>query len=247
MNKLGAENKANWKDLYKIGGVAAIIAAVLLIIEIIVFAAWPLPNTVIGYFNIFRSNKLVGLIDFYLLEFFAYVLFVPIFIAIYAALKRINQSYMIIAIVLAIIGIAVFLATNNPFSMLSLNNQYLAATSEAQKSMLLATGQMVLVNTNQRAMGGFNMGFLLLSVAGLIYSIVMLQSNIFSKKIAYVGVLNFAISIADYFRIILLPSETTLLLVIAIVSGLLFIIWLILVGGRLFQLSYGISEEIGEF
>jgi Domain of unknown function (DUF4386) len=217
----------------------ALIAAVLLLIEIIVFAIWPQPTTIMGYFALFQSNKVIGLIDFYLLEVVAYTLFIPLFLAFYIALRRYNESYMMLAMILASIGIAVFLATNNPFTMLSLSNQYLAATTEAQKSLLLAAGQTLLINTNQRAVGGFNLGFLLVSIAGLLVSFVMLQSKIFSKTIAYMGILAFAISLADYLRIIILPSELLLLVIIAILSGIFLFIWLILVGRRLFQLGSG--------
>ncbi len=107
---------SNWKSLYKFGGAAALIVAVLFPIEIIVMIAYPLPSTVIGYFTLFQSNRLIGLLDLYLLEIPAYALFVPMFLALYAALRRANESYMALATTLAIIGIAVFLATNNPFS-----------------------------------------------------------------------------------------------------------------------------------
>lgn len=226
-----------WKDLYKIGGLAALIAGVLLPIEIIVFTVWPQNNSVMGYFTLFQSNNFIGLLDFYLLEVAAYALFIPMFLAIYVAIRRVNESYMALATVLAIIGIAVFFSTNNPFSMLSLSNQYAAATTEAQKSIVLAAGQAILVNTGQRALGGFNMGFLFLSVAGLIVSSVMLRSNIFSKLTAYMGILAFAISLADYFRIVFLPWVVILTLIIALASALLLIIWLILVGRRLLQLG----------
>jgi hypothetical protein len=104
-----------WNGLIKIGGLAALIAAVLLLIEIIVFTIWPQPTTVMGYFALFQSDKLIGLIDFYLLEVVAYVLFIPLFIAFYIALRRFNESYMMLAMILASVGVAVFLATNNPF------------------------------------------------------------------------------------------------------------------------------------
>ena len=175
-----------YKSLYKIGGAAALIVAVLLPIEIIVFTAYPLPSTVIGYFTLFQSDRLIGLLDLYLLEIAIYALFVPMFLALYAALRRANESYMALATTLAIIGIAVFLATNNPISMLSLSDQYAAATTDAQRSQFLAAGQAMLANMNQRAVGGFNTGLFLVSVAGLIVSSVMFQSKSFSRLTAYV-------------------------------------------------------------
>jgi hypothetical protein len=177
------------------------------------------------------------------LEIPAYTLFVPMFLALYAALRRANESYMALATTLAIIGIAVFLATNNPFSMLSLSDQYAAATTDAQRSVFLAAGQAILANTSQRAVGGFNIGLLLVSVAGLIVSAVMLRSNIFSKVTAYVGILANAISLAEYFRLAFAPAAVLLLLIIATASGLLLLIWYILIARRLFQLGQGGSKE----
>lgn len=190
----------------------------------------------IDYFTLFQSNKLIGLIDFYLLEFISYILFVPMFLALYVALKRCNESYMIISISLLILGVGIFLATNNSFSMLSLSNQYMAATTEAQKSILLAAGQTMLNNTGQRAFGGFNTGFLLISIAGIIVSAVMLRSKNFGRNTAYLGILAFAISLAEYVRMIVVPSDLTLLLIIAILSGVLLMIWLVLVGRSLIKM-----------
>ena len=225
------------RSLYTVGGMAAIMAAVLLLIEIIVFTIWPQPATVLDYFTLLQTNKIIGLIDFYLLEIIAYILFIPMFLAIYFALRRLNESYMVIAIFMAFLGIAIFLSTNNSFSMLNLSNQYVAATTEAQKTIILAAGQTLLVNSGQRAVGGFNMGLLLISIAGIIMSTVMLRGNNFGNKTAYVGILAFAISLAEYVRMILLPTELTLLLIFAIVSGVLLMIWLIMVGRSLIKLS----------
>ncbi|WP_414470172.1 DUF4386 family protein [Methanobacterium sp. ACI-7] len=232
-----------WKGLYRIGGTGAIIAAVLLLMEIIIFAVWPQQTNSLAFFTLFQSNKLIGLLDFYLLEMFAYILFVPIFLALYFAIRRSGESYMLIAVILAIIGISVFLSTNNPFSLLSLSDQYAAATTEVQKSVLLAAGQAIIANTGQRAVGGFNMGFFFVSIAGLIVSAVMLRETIFSKTIAYIGIFAFVISLADYFRLIFLPSSVILTLIIAVTSGVLLIVWFILVGRRLLKLNEDVLRK----
>lgn len=228
---------SRWKSFYKVGSAAAFIAAALLLVEIVVFTIWPQPGDAAGYFLLFQDSKLIGLLDFYLLEFFTYILFVPVFLAIYAAIRRVNESYMALALVLAVAGVAVFLATNNPFSMLSLSNQYAAAATEVQKELYLAAGQAILVNTNQRAVEGFNIGFFLLSTAGLIISIVMLRSKIFGKTIAYIGILTFAGSLIDYVRVIFWPSLTLFLLIIAVYSGFMLLVWLVMIARRLLKLG----------
>jgi len=239
MNQIIDDKTADlrWKSLYKVGGVAALIAATLLLFEIIIFAIWPQPNTITDYFVLFQNSKFIGLLDFYLLEFFAYILFIPIFLAISLAIRRGNESYIALALIFAIIGVAVFLATNNPFSMLSLSNQYAAAATDAQKELYLAAGQTILANTNQRAFEGFNIGFFLLSIAGMIISIVMLRSKIFNKVIANVGILTFTISLVEYIRVVFMPSISLLLLIIAVSSGLLIPIWLVLIARRLLKLE----------
>jgi len=120
--------------------------------------------------------------------------------------------------------------------MLSLSDQYAAATTDAQRSTFLAAGQAVLANTNQRAVGGFNMGLFLVSAAGLIVSLIMLQGNSFSRLTAYVGIVAYALSLADYLREALTPSATIALLVI-LPNALFLVIWFGLVGWRLYQLG----------
>jgi hypothetical protein len=80
------------------------------------------------------------------------------------------------------------------------------------------------------------MGLFLVSTAGLLVSTVMLRSNSFSRATAYVGILAFALSLADYFRQALRSSALVALLVI-LPNALLLIIWHGLVGRRLYQLG----------
>ena len=107
--------------LYMAGGAAALIAAALVIVEMIGFiATGSLPTTVEGWFALLQDNRLLGLVDLYLLEIVAWALFVPMFLALYKALKKANESYMIIATALAFVGIADYIATNAAFNMLYL-------------------------------------------------------------------------------------------------------------------------------
>jgi hypothetical protein len=225
-----------YKSLYKVGGTAAFIVIVLTLSEIVAFIFYPQPSTVSGWFALFQSNWLIGLVDFWGLEVPMYIMFILVFLALYVALKGANEGLMAIALVLALLGIGIFFATNNPFTMLSLSNQYAAAMTDAQRETFLAAGQAVLANTSQRAVGGFNMGLFLVSVAGLIVSSVMSQSNTFSKTTAYVGILAYALSLADYLRQALTASEVVALLVI-LPGALFLIIWFLLVGCRLYQLG----------
>jgi hypothetical protein len=225
-----------YKSLYRVGGVAALVAVVFILGVAIGFAVYPQPSTVSDWFELFQSNKVIGLLDFWGLEVLMYAMFALVFLALYFALREANQGLMAIAIAFSLLGVGIFLATNNPFSMLSLSDQYAAATTDVQKTTLLAAGQAVLTNTSQRIVGGFNVGLFLVSVAGLIVSSVMLKSSSFSRSTAYVGIATWALSLVDYLRQIVTQSATIALLVI-LPHTLLLMVWFVLVGRKVYQLG----------
>jgi hypothetical protein len=231
------------ESINKLGGIAAWMAAVLTLGEVILFTLYPQPETVAGWFELFQANQIIGLLEFWGLEIPMYLLFALVFLALYFALRKVNESAMVIALALALLGIGIFLATNNPFAMLSLSKQYAAAATEEQQAALQAAGETLLINTNQRAVGGFNMGLFLVSAAGLSVSAVMLQGGDFSKTTAYAGIAAFALSLADYLRQALTDSAVVALLVI-LPNVLFLVIWLIAVGRRLLQLG-GLKEDKG--
>jgi hypothetical protein len=225
-----------YKNLYKLGGAAAFIAAMLILGEVILLVIFPQPDSIGGWFALFQSNRIIGLLDFWGLEVLMYAMFIPMFLALYAGLRKIHEGRMAVAITLALLGIGIFLATNNPFSMLSLSGRYAAAATDAERSTFLAAGQAILANTNQRAVGGFNLGLFLVSVAGLIISSVMLQCKSFGKLTASMGILANALSLADYLREALTQSEIAALLIILPYS-LCLILWLIRTGRALYPLG----------
>ena len=232
-----------YKSLYRLGGAAALVVVVLILGVVIGFTVYPQPSTVSDWFELFQSNKVIGLLDFWGLEVPMYAMFALVFLALYVALREADQGRMAIAITFSLLGVGIFLATNNPFSMLSLSDQYAAATTDAQRTTLLAAGQAVLANTSQRVVGGFNVGLFLVSVAGLIVSSVMLQSSSFSRSTAYVGILAYTLSLVDYLRQIVTQSATIALLVI-LPNALLLVVWFVLVGRRLYQLGHPEREML---
>jgi hypothetical protein len=227
---------STYKGLYRLGGVAAIIVVVLTVGEVIGFAFYPQPATASEWFKLFQRNRIIGLVDFWGLEVPMYGMFILVFLALYAALRKTNDGLMAIALILALLGAGIFFATNNPFSMLALSDRYAAATTETHRSAILAAGQAVLANTNQRAVGGFNIALFLVSVAGLIVSSIMLQDDSFSRRTAYVGILAHGLSLADYVRQALTSSVVIALLVI-LPGALCVAVWFTLVGRRLAQLG----------
>ena len=133
-----------WKPLYRVAGVAALIMVVFIPIQSIVFVASPPPSTVLGWFTLFQNNRLLGLLDMDLLLIVDQILMGLVFLALYAALRRTSPSFMAIALTLGLGGIVTYFASSTAFNMLSLSDQYAAATTDAQRSLFLAAGQATL-------------------------------------------------------------------------------------------------------
>jgi len=225
-----------YQQLYRIGSIAAFVAAAAILGEVVVLAIAPPPETLHDWFVLLQSASLLGLLDLWGLEIPMYLAFIPVFLALAMALKKAQPSLILLALTVALLGTGIFLATNDPFAMLALSKQYAAATSAAEKSTLLAAGQALLVHTNQRAVGGFNMALFLVSIAGLLMASTMRQSAAFGGATALVGILAHALSLADFFRQALTASPIVALLII-VPNALLLVTWYILVGRKLAQLG----------
>jgi len=218
---------SRWKGLYKAGGVADIAVLALIPIQMVVFLVWPPPNTVLGWFQLFQDNALVGLLDLDLLLIVDYALMGVTFLALWAALRRASQSLMAIALVAEIVGVTTYFASTAAFEMLSLSNLYAAATTEAERSVFLAAGQAMLATWQGTA---FNISYILGAIALLTVSIAMLRSHVFSKATAYVGIVASIMMFVP-------PTAGTVGLYLSLISLIPTIIWLILIARRLFQLG----------
>jgi len=209
------------------GGVASFTMLVLMIIQIVVYGIWPPPTTVEGYFSLFRTNWLLGLLSLDLIYIVDSALLILIYLAVYFVLRKAGESVMLIALILGIVGIAAYFASNTAFEMLSLSTQYVAATTEIQKTTYLTAGQVMLETYKGTA---FDIYYVLNTIVLFLFSPVMLRSRLFSNATAYFGFL------AGILMIV--PSTAgTLGLYFSLASLIPWAIWLVLVGRRLFQLG----------
>lgn len=250
MNQVtNAENSdSGWKRLYRVGGVAALAAGVLfrrnLAAEIGLFSTHPSPTTVSDWFALLQSNRLLGLAYLNIFDLVNYALLALMFLALYAVLRRDNKSTMAIATTLGLVGVAVYFASNTAFSMLSLSAQYAAATTDAQRTTLLAAGQALLAISRFSSYGAYPgsggyMSLLLIAIAGMITSAVMIRSAVFNRATAYAGILASALDLVYcvVFAFVPMIDSETLAISFIPAAGLFLMIWHVLIGWKLFQLG----------
>jgi hypothetical protein len=219
---------SNWRPLYRVAATAALLSAVFIPLQVLVFMAWPPPleGTVTDWFTLFRDNPLVGLLDLDLLLVADNVILVPIFLALYVLLRRDSESVMAIATALGFLGIVFFIASNPAFEMLSLSDRYAEATTEAQRSTFLAAGEAMLATWQGTT---FQAAYILGSVAGIAVGAVMLRSGTFSNLAGWMAILGNAVGLGLYVPVVGVY--------VSVFSVLFLEIWYILISRRLFQLG----------
>ncbi|WP_318503319.1 hypothetical protein [Bacillus sp. T3] len=219
---------SNWRLLYKSGSVAAVIMVAIILMQFIIFITWPPPldGSVLEWYELFQNNWLLGILSFEFLMIVYNVLALLMILSFFVILRKINQPLTSIFLITSLLGIIAFIVARPVFEMLYLSNQYAVATTEIQKNMILAAGEGMLAIFNGTT---FYISYILGSISGLLISVVMLKSHIFSKTTAY---LRIGSSILDFGLFI-----PTIGLYISMFSVVFLLIWNIMIARRLIQLS----------
>ena len=138
--------------------------------------------------------------------------------------------------------IAAYFASNAALTILSLSDQYAAATIGAQRTSLEAAGQALLAVNRFSGPGahpgaGGYVSPLLIAVAGMMTPVVMLRSVVFNRVTAYAGILAGALDLAYCIVYAFVPAMDSDMLAVCFIpaAGLFLMIWHIMVGRRLFR------------
>jgi hypothetical protein len=223
-----------WKSLYTVGGVVTLIMIAITLGQVVVFTISPPPyeGTAVDWFALFQKNAFLGLLGFEVLLIVYVGLSVLVSLALFVALRRTSPTLTAIFLALSLIGSAAFISARPAFEMLSLSNQYAAATTDAQRAAFLAAGEAMLAAFRGTA---YLVSYLLGSMTGLIIGAVMLKSGIFGRAIPY---LRIASSVLDFGLFI-----PTVGIFISLFSVLCLLLFNVLLGRRLIQLGSAASND----
>jgi hypothetical protein len=241
MNKPDTQNDSRWSGFYKVGGTAALLVVLVALLDIIMAmlsgeAKENSAITVIEWFALFQNNPLSAFSNLGLFNIIYLALAIPLYLALYHIHRQVHQAYAALAIILFCIGATVYFSTNTVFAMFALSRQYMVAITEAQKSIFIAAGQAALAQGADLTPGVF-MGFFFTEAAGIVMAIVMLQSGIFSKLTAWVGILALGSMLIFNTLAAFLPANYDVAMMFATLGGPLSMAYYILIARRLFQLG----------
>jgi hypothetical protein len=192
-----------------------------------------MPETAQAGFDLLAENRLVGLLRLDVPTIFCMPLYYLLFLGLYSALKKTDNSKTLVSLVLGLAGVTLVLATPSAFSFLVLSDKFAAATDPAQRNYLLAAGESILASDLWHGSGAL-IGGLLMQTAALILSLVMLRSTIFSKGTAWIGVVMHGLDLLHILAGFFLPAAGVILMIIA---GPLYLIWFPLLARDFFRLG----------
>ena len=232
----------SWSRFYRIGAITAFLTVLVMVSEIVITLlpgggrVAPEDVTILTWFNLFQDNWFLGLRNLGLLNMIAAALLLPTALALFGALRVSHEPWAALALIVSVVGAAVYFAGNTGFPMFALSRQYAAATTEAQRAAIVAAGQAMLALGESHTPGTF-VAFLLLESGALLNSGLMLRSEHFASATAITGLLGGALLLTFEIVSDFIQALFAMSLFIAIAGGLLSLVWYVLVGRDLLRLA----------
>jgi hypothetical protein len=201
-------------------------------IQVIIFLVVPMPETALGWLELYKDNPVMGLLHMDFLYIINNTFLILFYFVLFITLKKDkDNSWVNIALITGIIGAILYYASNRSIEMLYLTNRYYETTDTLIRQAYLSNVEMYLDVWKGTA---FNIYYVLSAVSLLTFSFIMLKNTFYSRTTAIFGLVSGVLMIV--------PSSVGM---IGMVSALLSLIpWVgfsFLVMKRLFKLK---NEEV---
>src|ERR1035437_3568084 len=216
------------KPYLRILGVLSVVLFAIIPFQAAVFFISPPPTTAIQYFALFQKNQFLGFLDLDLSLTVDNLLFILVYIGLYFLLKESNRVIVTIGLVFAIVSITLYIISREAlFSMLTLSNQYSSASNETERTTISTIGQTMLTIYNGTC---FNVSYFLGGINLILFSIAMLNSNIFTKITGWLGLIMGILMLVP-------PTFGKLGFILSFLSIIPLMPWLIIIAIRFFKLG----------
>ncbi|MBN1122855.1 MAG: DUF4386 family protein [Anaerolineae bacterium] len=233
-----------WRKMIRVGGISSWMQLGCVIGMTIALAALGMrPETAEEAFTIFQSSKLVGLLRDDLFSLLIVAFYLGTFTGIYAVYRKTShQAYVTLLTVLVFITVILTFANHSAFSLMHLSDQYAAATSEAQRSQLIAAGEAVFASNIWYSTGAY-IGGILLQGSGILISVLMLRHKGISKVTAIAGIIANAGDLAQH---LLSPFAPSIAGTIGMFGFPFYLVWFPMLGLNLLKLGRTPKETEAE-
>ncbi|MBE0451336.1 MAG: DUF4386 family protein [Clostridia bacterium] len=210
--------RINFQPLMRVAWYLALLMLLIIPAQIIIYVVAPPPETVLGFFELFQENALLGLVSLDFLYLFNNIIVVVIYLALAAILFHERPTSIALALVFGIIGVACYYPSNPAFEMMTLSHKYFLAQPSHQL-IYLGAGETLMAGYTGTT---FNVYYVLSTICLLLFSYALLKSPKFKKSIGWWG-------LASSFFMIIPSSAGTLGMIFSLLSLIPWVVFVILV------------------
>jgi hypothetical protein len=230
------------KRLYQLAGAAALVALAANVLDVIL--GFGEPDIIVygakratDWFALYQDNWFKGLYELGLFNLVYMAAMVPVYFALFTAHRRTHEVSAALAMIVAFLGMAIYVANSAALPMFVLAGKYAAAGTEAQRALFAAAGEAVLARGEDFTPGAF-IGLICGGIAAIAISRVMLRGGIFGPATAWVGIVGFTfLSVFTIWATFVPVLYAVAYYFFALIGGLLALAWFALVAVQLFKLG----------
>lgn len=236
------------KGIFRLGAAAAITALLLVLLDTMISMGGgdvnPYTLSAVDWFKLYRDNSLVGLRMLGLINIISLTVCIPLYFALYSAHQQVCRTYAALALILYLVGAAVYISNNAAIPMNVLSSKYMAASTDAQRALIAAAGEAIVAKGADFTPGSFT-GFFFTEISGMAFSLIMLKGRVFSRSAAYFGMVGFLFLTVFTIWLTFIPVYFDVAMIIAMVGGLSGMAWYVLVARGLLRLGAGCMANKG--
>jgi len=222
----------HWKLFYRIGAILVFLAVLVMLTEIFLTA---LPDgdrvelTIKQLFDMYNRNWFMAMRYMGLINIIASTLMLPVFFSLYGLYRHNLKVFASFSLILSFIGYVIFMADNTTFACLELAEKYFKEISDTNKTILLAAGEALIAKGASHTPGTFP-GFLIGQIAGIFFSIIILNGRVLKKSTGIIGLIGFSFLLI--FEVISSFVGTLFFesMIFAMVGGIVTLVWYVLIG-----------------
>lgn len=169
----------NFRPLYRVAQYLALVMLILIPVQILVYVIAPPPETVKGFFELYRQNPFLGLLSLDFLYLFNNLIVAFLYLALFVLLFEEKPVTVLMAFMAGLIGIACYYPSNPAFEMLTLSRQYFQVLPD-QQAIYLAAGEALMAGYTGTT---FNAYYVLSTLCLLMFAVALMKSPKFKKSI----------------------------------------------------------------
>lgn len=223
-----------YPNIYRLGALASLLVGISIVFAIAAYFIWPYKGnttSIEAIFTLLQTDRLGGLISLDISMLLIAPINILMFLAIYTALRRVDESIALIALVLALTAVVLVIVCRPLIELTVLSDHYAAATDPTEKLRYLAAGEVLRSSLDGTA---WMMQTVFFMLAGLINCLLMLRATFFNKATAWLGIVNSVIGLGFF-----LPTIGLLFLFLNTIGS---VPWCLLLARDLFRIAQAVPK-----